>query len=92
MQPPVSQLSPDTTWCSHPYRVAVAGHLCATIIGALPSLNRSGSALEYEVYIARSPDPLTVLGYGGHDIVRFTTNDFKAWSSGKIVYTFDPSL
>lgn len=32
------------------------------------------------------------LGYGGQDIVRFTTADFKTWSAGKLVYTFDPAL
>ena len=62
-QPPLSALSPPTAWCSHPYRVAPTGHLCATVIGALPSLNRPAEAgAEYEVYVARSPDPLTVLG------------------------------
>jgi len=29
---------------------------------------------------------------GGQDVVRFTTADFKKWSPGKVVYTFDPAL
>ena len=60
--PPLAALSPSTAWCAHPYRVAPPGHLCATVVGALPALASSPSPGGFEVYVARSPDPLTVLG------------------------------
>ena len=94
LPPDVSLLSPPTAWCMHPYIRRLDGGFCAMIVGAFEPRQgeKKQNKGEYEVFITRSPDPLSVLGYAAKDLIRYTTKDFRTYSKPETVHTFDESM